>query len=317
MSKLYANSEPQTDEFSSHVAPAQASANTPSLTKSKLAGITTAALLLGGATWTLLAQTPDDGEPGQEPQAPVPGDGPVPVAGGKLHLAAATVAREVNSDHPFGEAFAVARDEVGPGGVFVWKGGLFNTFTKEEWQDLSLQQRHEFLADVGYEPDGQLPEQPSGSDKAPVDPIIIEGVMNDQRVMGLDFDHDGVVDTLVLEGPDGFTYRVVDATGDEGLDVVYQIDTASHEILQSMRLSEPFMLSNSTLQQGLEEAMASEVMESIFDEPVVTPLLTAAEHEISDDEEEMPYQDAEHYETGEDGYANDSGGDDVDEPQVV
>ncbi|OIN57015.1 hypothetical protein [Arsenicibacter rosenii] len=310
MSKLYANSEPPTDAFSSHVA--QASANTPALHKSKLAGITTAALLLGGATWTLLAQPTEDGEPDADPQLPVPGDGPVAVAGGKLHLADVTVAREVNSNRPFGEAFAVARDEIGPGGVFVWKGGLFNTFTKEEWQDLSLQQRHEFLAGVGYEPDSQSQKQPS----APADPIIIEGVMNDQRVMGLDFDHDGVVDTLVLEGADGFTYRVVDATGDEGLDVVYQIDTASHEILQSIRLDEPFMLPNSTLQQGLEEAMANELMESVFDEPVVTPLLTVAEHEVSDDDE-MPYQEEEHYDTGDDGYVTDTGADDIDEPQAV
>ncbi len=312
MSKLYANSEPQTDEFSSNVAPA-ASGNTPALNKMKLAGITTAALLLGGATWTLVAGPADggDGTPPADPQ--LPADGPVPVAGGKVHLKAVTVAHDVNSDRPFGEAFAAARDEIGPGGVFVWKGGLFNTFTKEEWQDLSLQQRHEFLADVGYEPDGLTPEQPSGTDKAPVDPIVIEGVMNDQRVMGLDFDHDGVVDTLVLEGPDGLTYRVVDATGDEGLDVVYQIDTASHEILQSIRLDEPFMLSNSTLQQGLEEAMANEVMDSVFDKPVVTPLLTTAGHEVSDEEDEMPYQDAEYYETGDDGDVDD----DSDEPQAV
>lgn len=315
MSKLYADSEPQTDEFTPHAAPAKAGADTPSLHASRLAGITTAALLLGGATWTLLAQTPDDSEPDPEPQPPVPGNGPVPVAGGKLHLAAVSVAGEVHNDRPFGEAFAAARNEIGPGGVFVWKGSLFNTFTKEEWQDLSLQQRHEFLADVGYEPDSLTPEQPSGSDKAPVEPIIIEGVMNDQRVMGLDFDHDGVVDTLVLEGPDGFTYRVVDATGDEGLDVVYQIDPVSHEILNSMRLNEPFLLTNSTLQQGLEEALANEVMESVFGDQVVTPVLTVAANDVSDDDV-MP-DPAAQYDTGEDGYDNDAVDDGVDDPQAV
>lgn len=37
----------------------------------------------------------------------------------------------------FGDAFNAARAQVGPGGVFRWHGGLYSTYTKEEWDGMS------------------------------------------------------------------------------------------------------------------------------------------------------------------------------------
>lgn len=37
----------------------------------------------------------------------------------------------------FGEAFQSARAELGPGGVFRWHGNIYNTYTVEEWDQLS------------------------------------------------------------------------------------------------------------------------------------------------------------------------------------
>ena len=48
----------------------------------------------------------------------------------------------------FSEAFAEARAEVGPGGVFHWRGGIYNTFTKEEWDAMSDEQKHDFAESV-------------------------------------------------------------------------------------------------------------------------------------------------------------------------
>jgi hypothetical protein len=45
----------------------------------------------------------------------------------------------------FSEAFAEARAEVGPGGVFHWHGGVYGTYTKDEWDAMSDQERHEFV----------------------------------------------------------------------------------------------------------------------------------------------------------------------------
>lgn len=45
----------------------------------------------------------------------------------------------------FGEAFAHARNEIGAGGIFVWHGKLYGTYTREEWQGLSDNGKHEYV----------------------------------------------------------------------------------------------------------------------------------------------------------------------------
>lgn len=48
----------------------------------------------------------------------------------------------------FQEAFASARHEVGPGGVFSWRGNLYSTYTGDEWNRLSPAQQAGFSAGV-------------------------------------------------------------------------------------------------------------------------------------------------------------------------
>ena len=54
----------------------------------------------------------------------------------------------VDQNLSFGEAFTAARAEVGAGGVFIWHGQLYNTYTAEEWQAMSDAQKDEFATDV-------------------------------------------------------------------------------------------------------------------------------------------------------------------------
>lgn len=54
------------------------------------------------------------------------------------------VATTVNDDMSFGEAFAAARAEVGPGGVFEWHGQLYGTYTAEEWDNMTAEERAEY-----------------------------------------------------------------------------------------------------------------------------------------------------------------------------
>ena len=44
----------------------------------------------------------------------------------------------------FGEAFAAARAEVGPNGVFEWNGGYYGTYYENEWADMSDEFKREF-----------------------------------------------------------------------------------------------------------------------------------------------------------------------------
>ena len=54
------------------------------------------------------------------------------------------VASNVNDDMSFSEAFASARAEVGPGGVFVWNGNVYSTYYEEEWDNMTDEQKEEF-----------------------------------------------------------------------------------------------------------------------------------------------------------------------------
>lgn len=51
---------------------------------------------------------------------------------------------EINDDMSFGEAFAAARAQVGPGGVFEWRGNVYNTYNADEWNAMSPEDRAEF-----------------------------------------------------------------------------------------------------------------------------------------------------------------------------
>ena len=54
----------------------------------------------------------------------------------------------VSDDLSFGEAFQQARAEVGPGGVFHWHGGIYNTYSANEWNAMSVDQKHDFAEQV-------------------------------------------------------------------------------------------------------------------------------------------------------------------------
>jgi hypothetical protein len=65
----------------------------------------------------------------------------------------------ITSNMTFGQAFAHARTELGRGAVFAWHGKLYNTFYKEEWLAMSLEERQEFMncIDFSYVPADDLP----------------------------------------------------------------------------------------------------------------------------------------------------------------
>ena len=65
----------------------------------------------------------------------------------------------------FGDAFAAARAEVGPGGVFHWHGGIYNTYTAEEWNAMTPEQKNEFAEAV--RPEVRPDEIPTPTDAHP------------------------------------------------------------------------------------------------------------------------------------------------------
>lgn len=54
------------------------------------------------------------------------------------------VAYGVNDAMSFSQAFATARAEVGPGGAFIWRGGIYGTYTAEEWARMTPAEKGEY-----------------------------------------------------------------------------------------------------------------------------------------------------------------------------
>lgn len=54
------------------------------------------------------------------------------------------IAESPNDEMSFNEAFAVARKEVGPNGVFEWRGNVYGTYYSEEWDNLSDDYKEQF-----------------------------------------------------------------------------------------------------------------------------------------------------------------------------
>ena len=57
----------------------------------------------------------------------------------------------VDDDASFSQAFADARAQVGPGGVFEWHGRVYGTYYKNEWDNMTAEQKHEYQASIDYD----------------------------------------------------------------------------------------------------------------------------------------------------------------------
>lgn len=102
---------------------------------------TSAGILLGGATSfaaTKVMAAGEDGEQQGEDSFQVVEDTNA-LSDGEVEIATG-----VSDDMSFGEAFATARAEVGSGGAFVWQGNVYSTFTAEEWDSMSAEEREEY-----------------------------------------------------------------------------------------------------------------------------------------------------------------------------
>lgn len=228
------------------------------------------------------------------------------------------IAGQVEEQMTFGQAYAAAREETGPGGIFSWHGQVYNTYTVEEWQGLSLGQRQEFLSDVGYRPSqsaGLIEEVPSvlsgaggfsqiastnsgqgtpihGSDAATQDaePTYIELVINGRPALGIDDDHDGIANAIVFmdEGSNDLL-AFVDAEGDNRIDTAIQFDSVSQQIVGQRAIEQPFLAEISQL----------EAMRGWVDEPLDYDIAMVADGEGTFDDDDNDYTDDE-------GYVNDA-----------
>ena len=128
----------------------------------------------------------------------------------------------VDDELSFSDAFAEARGQVGPGGVFEWRGGVFNTYYVEEWDALSGEERDIFAQKVSVtigademDDEEMYAHWDDGAEALNLDDddigddvVSVEG--EDVQILGID-EYDGhAVAMLDVDGDDEADFAVID-----------------------------------------------------------------------------------------------------------
>ncbi|MCC6410378.1 MAG: hypothetical protein IT270_01890 [Saprospiraceae bacterium] len=168
----------------------------------------------------------------------------------------APIAQDVHDGMSFQEAFAAARDEVdGGGGFFEWHGQVYSTYTENEWNTMSLEDKEAFAESLHNNPDFELPEVPEAAtqeakvdavaanevapasepDNVPVtatdntppaEPVVAETVVAADEPYELDINEDGVLDSIAFDTDgDGYLDVVVMDTNADDLPDTYLLDS--------------------------------------------------------------------------------------------
>ena len=191
-------------------------------------------ILLGSAATLLSASAPlghADGENAEEEGSethPEWTDGEVPVAS------------SVSDDMSFSEAFTAARTEVGSGGVFEWHGNIYSTFTEDEWNGMTSEQRDEYGSHFSWHSDNSSTETASSThsstsshsahatDEVEVsevtqashtEEVAVVDVDPEVEVLGVVHDEESGANIAGL-AVDGQEVVLIDVNGDETFDVM-------------------------------------------------------------------------------------------------
>jgi hypothetical protein len=216
-----------------------------------------AGMLYAGQTYAANKEDAPEEKP-EDVAAPEPGETSHTLENG-LQVAA------VNDDMSFGEAFAAARAEVGPGGVFHWHGGIYNTYSADEWNNMSVEQKHDFAQQV--QPEIRPDELSTPTDanpqvvvvhhvyhheEAPAAPEVhqtatTEDVQVVDQQTAQNFEQDGDVHIVGYANVDGHLMVGYDSDGDG------QADVAIIDVDDNGRPSEPDIITDGEHAITLEE----------------------------------------------------------------
>lgn len=112
------------------------------------------------------------------------------------------MATSVNDDQNFNDAFATARSEVGAGGVFTWHGNVYGTYSADEWNAMSLEDKNNYANRVyaSFKPVTSEKHQ-QGEDEEVAQSFVVEpDETEDVQIVVNDYEqNDAVVNTSVQE----------------------------------------------------------------------------------------------------------------------
>ena len=125
---------------------------------------------------------------------------------GPIHFA------EVDAD-TFSEAFAQAREQVGPGGAFEWHGKIYGTYLADEWAMMTAEQKSAFQADVArsLDSDYHIPANGYARNDFPTDSVIETEFPEDPfEPYNPEFQVIGLESVMTEAGPMNFAGLTVD-----------------------------------------------------------------------------------------------------------
>lgn len=131
----------------------------------------------------------------------------------------------------FGEAFAQARAQVGPGGVFEYNGKVYSTYIKEEWDAMSQEERVEYQHRV-FNTNPAQPDHVTATDNHELtacdsgDMIADEPADNEVRVLRVEAvtNEDGNTMNVAVVESGNEQALLVDIDGDGMMDVIVHDD---------------------------------------------------------------------------------------------
>ena len=110
----------------------------------------------------------------------------------------------VSDDMSFGEAFAAARAEAGPGGVFAWRGNVYGTYMADEWEAMSDDEKDLFAMRAGAvardgNADAPQQEEPSVDDAAAPNEVLLAERAGEEETVAVVADEDTPAEASVTD----------------------------------------------------------------------------------------------------------------------
>ena len=162
----------------------------------------------------------------------------------------------------FDEAFAAARAQVGPGGIFYWHGGIFSTYTADEWNGLTEAQQEQFAQQVRPEVDANhvdveqiaaVAAQEAADVPVEEDAPVADGVVDeDAPVADAVVDEDAPVEVV----PEA---SVADLSVEEFAEDLAEVDVAPQELVDNVELDEDVQIADFEPQHIIEDLALADV----------------------------------------------------------
>lgn len=203
--------------------------------------------------------------PSHAAKRPEPHTAPAPAAAAKEEQHALLeipevpeVATTVADEMTFLDAFSKAREEVGPAGLFAWKGTYYSTFTDKEWDSVSDQKQEKWLhaAQPIIEPDDVMNESIAGNDAETAQNVVV-AERGSITWTGIDKNGDGQTDILMARIQGQSPMVLMDTDQDGILDTRYDYEPVSGKTFASE--IQPFPMSTTDVENMEEVTLESDM----------------------------------------------------------